>query len=193
MNGKHTSYRTPTIPASNTHHSLAFAATSTSSLLSALLSVRSTPPRIIQSPPTQPRRASVALVLRLTPPEGLKIPEEEWGVGLGLDEFFKLRESESESVLLAVRLKGNYQLIKDVYFSLVQYSLGISPRDDPSDHVHPSNLPPFRPLLVAHRLPRRSVRAIGYFFPLYSVTGDVGRDRRGSGREGIRLGREVGR
>lgn len=77
---------------------LSAAATPTSSLLSALLSVRSTPPRIIQSPPTQPRRASVALVLRLRPPPGLEIPEEEWGVGMGLDEFFRLRECDAQRI-----------------------------------------------------------------------------------------------
>lgn len=62
------------------------------SLQSALLSLRATPPRIIQSPPTQPRRASVALVLRLNPPPGLEIPEHQFGVGFDLDTFFKLRE-----------------------------------------------------------------------------------------------------
>lgn len=64
----------------------------TQALLSALLSLRSTPPRIIQSPPTQPRRASVALIIRLKPPEGLSVPESQAGVGLGLEEFFRLRE-----------------------------------------------------------------------------------------------------
>jgi hypothetical protein len=77
---------------------LSKAATPTSSLLSALLSVLSTPPRIIQSPPTQPRRASVALVLRLRPPPGLEIPKEQWGVGMGLDEFFRLRECDAQRI-----------------------------------------------------------------------------------------------
>jgi hypothetical protein len=84
----------------------------TSSLLSALLSLRATPPRIIQSPPTQPRRASVALIIRyvhmltqcfyakpfnfdcrLKPPTGLNIPANESGVGLSIEEFFRLRTS----------------------------------------------------------------------------------------------------
>lgn len=62
----------------------------TPALLSALLSLRSTPPRLIQSPPTQPRRASVALIIRLKPPEGLDIPEYENGVGSTIEEFFRL-------------------------------------------------------------------------------------------------------
>lgn len=59
-------------------------------LQSAIQSLRSTPPRIIQSPPSQPRRASVALVVRLSPPEGLHIPENQYGVGLSVDDFFQL-------------------------------------------------------------------------------------------------------
>jgi len=38
-------------------------------LARALTRIRSTPPRIITSPPTQPRRAAVALVIRVTPPK----------------------------------------------------------------------------------------------------------------------------
>ncbi|KAJ9098706.1 hypothetical protein QFC21_004354 [Naganishia friedmannii] len=63
----------------------------TSSLLSALLSLRATPPRIIQSPPTQPRRASVALIIRLKPSVGLEIPPQEYGTGSSIEEFFRLR------------------------------------------------------------------------------------------------------
>ncbi|GFZ50715.1 hypothetical protein JCM24511_08473 [Saitozyma sp. JCM 24511] len=72
-------------------------------VLSLLHSLRQTPPRLIQSPPTQPRRASVALILRMKPapgivfaghePEGWTgevIPHDEWGLGLGLEDFFRL-------------------------------------------------------------------------------------------------------
>lgn len=72
-------------------------------LLALIQSLRSTPPRLILSPPTQPRRASVALILRMRPapdlvfegniPEGYVgpvIPTEEFGVGLPFEEFLRL-------------------------------------------------------------------------------------------------------
>ncbi|CAD6586295.1 MAG: hypothetical protein TREMPRED_004383 [Tremellales sp. Tagirdzhanova-0007] len=68
-----------------------------------LQSLRHTSPRLIQSPPTQPRRASVALIIRFRPaddlvfvghePEGWRgpvIPHSDFGLGLGLDDFFRL-------------------------------------------------------------------------------------------------------
>lgn len=71
-----------------------------------LTSLRLTPPRLIQSPPTQPRRASVALIIRMKPspelafqgrvPEGWTgevIPEEDFGIGYTIEDFFALRKS----------------------------------------------------------------------------------------------------
>ncbi|KAK1926197.1 hypothetical protein DB88DRAFT_481029 [Papiliotrema laurentii] len=68
-----------------------------------LTSLRLTPPRLIQSPPTQPRRASVALIIRMKPspelafqgrvPEGWTgevIPEEDFGIGYTIEDFFAL-------------------------------------------------------------------------------------------------------
>lgn len=70
-----------------------------------LLSLRQTSPRLIKSPPTQQRRASVAMIVRMRPapdlvfegsePEGWTgdvIKRDQWGLGLGLDDFFRLRE-----------------------------------------------------------------------------------------------------
>lgn len=78
-------------------------ATPATDLFSLLHSLRQTPPRLIQSPPTQPRRASVALILRMKPAEGLVfeghepegwtgrvIKREDWGLGLALEDFFQL-------------------------------------------------------------------------------------------------------
>jgi hypothetical protein len=75
-------------------------------LHSLLHSLRHTSPRLITSPPTQPRRASVALIIRMRPapslafeghvPEGWTgevIPKSDWGLGLNLEDFFRLRES----------------------------------------------------------------------------------------------------
>lgn len=69
-----------------------------------LNSLRLTPPRLIQSPPTQPRRASVALIIRMRPPpeiafegrvpEGFKgevVPEDQFGIGYGIEDFFRVR------------------------------------------------------------------------------------------------------
>ena len=66
-------------------------------------SLRRTPPKLIQSPPTQPRRASVALIIRLRPspnlvfeghePEGWTgpvIPQDQFGLGYGIEDFFQL-------------------------------------------------------------------------------------------------------
>jgi len=73
---------------------------------SMLLSLRLTSPRLIKSPPTQMRRASVAMILRMRPspdlvfeghePKGWTggvVKREDWGLGLGLDDFFRLRRS----------------------------------------------------------------------------------------------------
>ncbi|KAI0052905.1 hypothetical protein FA95DRAFT_1181656 [Auriscalpium vulgare] len=43
-------------------------------LARALQRIRSTPPRIIASPPTQPRRAAVALIIRVLPPPNYSLP-----------------------------------------------------------------------------------------------------------------------
>lgn len=72
---------------------------------SMLLSLRHTSPRLIKSPPTQPRRASVAMILRMRPAPDLVfeghepagwtgdvIKRDQWGLGLGLSDFFRLRE-----------------------------------------------------------------------------------------------------
>lgn len=58
-------------------------------LAHALTKIRSTPPRIITSPPTQPRRAAVALVIRVTPPRGFPqvLPRQTQP---SLQEFFQL-------------------------------------------------------------------------------------------------------
>jgi hypothetical protein len=58
-------------------------------LAHALTKIRSTPPRVITSPPTQPRRAAVALVIRVTPPKGfpqILSPQTQ----PSLQEFFQL-------------------------------------------------------------------------------------------------------
>lgn len=58
-------------------------------LAHALTKIRSTPPRIITSPPTQPRRAAVALVIRVTPPRSFpQIPPPQ--TQPSLQEFFQL-------------------------------------------------------------------------------------------------------
>lgn len=58
-------------------------------LANALTKIRSTPPRIITSPPTQPRRAAVALVIRVTPPRSFPqiLPRQTQP---SLQEFFQL-------------------------------------------------------------------------------------------------------
>ena len=58
-------------------------------LAHALTKIRSTPPRVITSPPTQPRRAAVALVIRVTPPRNLpQLPSRQ--TQPSLKEFFQL-------------------------------------------------------------------------------------------------------
>ena len=58
-------------------------------LTHALAKIRSTPPRIITSPPTQPRRAAVALVVRVIPPRNFpQIPQRQ--TQPSLQEFFQL-------------------------------------------------------------------------------------------------------
>lgn len=74
-------------------------------VLSLIQSLRSTPPRLILSPPSQPRRASVALILRMRPapdlvfegnePAGYTgpvVPADEFGIGLPFDDFLRLGE-----------------------------------------------------------------------------------------------------
>ena len=57
-------------------------------LAHALTKIRLTPPRVITSPPTQPRRAAVSLVIRVTPPKGfLQIPPPQ--TQPSLQEFFQ--------------------------------------------------------------------------------------------------------
>lgn len=58
-------------------------------LAHALTKIRSTPPRVITSPPTQPRRAAVALVIRVTPPRNFSqiLPCQTQP---SLQEFFQL-------------------------------------------------------------------------------------------------------
>ncbi|KAH9836508.1 uncharacterized protein C8Q71DRAFT_857742 [Rhodofomes roseus] len=53
----------------------------------ALHHIRSTPPRVISSPATQPRRAAVALIIRVVPPPSYNLPPEPTP---GLTEFFQL-------------------------------------------------------------------------------------------------------
>ena len=58
-------------------------------LAHALAKIRSTPPRVITSPPTQPRRAAVALVIRVSPPRNFpQIPPRQ--AQPSLQEFFQL-------------------------------------------------------------------------------------------------------
>ncbi|WWC85746.1 uncharacterized protein L201_000612 [Kwoniella dendrophila CBS 6074] len=80
-----------------------FHPTPSADLLTLLQDLRLSVPRAIQSPPTQPRRASVALIIRLKPapelvfeghePEGYSgdlIKESDFGLGYTLDDFFRL-------------------------------------------------------------------------------------------------------
>ncbi|KAF9270556.1 hypothetical protein L218DRAFT_983044 [Marasmius fiardii PR-910] len=55
----------------------------------ALHKIRATPPRIITSPPTQPRRAAVAILIRVVPSPSAPPPTTQNGQ-LSLTEFFKL-------------------------------------------------------------------------------------------------------
>ncbi|KAJ7630581.1 hypothetical protein FB45DRAFT_915926 [Roridomyces roridus] len=56
-------------------------------LSKALHRIRSTPPRVIASPPTQPRRAAVAILIRVVPAPGGPIPPTN---PVTLSEFFEL-------------------------------------------------------------------------------------------------------
>ncbi|KAI0768627.1 hypothetical protein BD413DRAFT_130527 [Trametes elegans] len=64
----------------------------------ALHRIRSTPPRIIASPATQPRRAAVAIILRVSPPPNYAVPAPQTADGSSpanapppsLSEFFQL-------------------------------------------------------------------------------------------------------
>ncbi|KZV70331.1 hypothetical protein PENSPDRAFT_607459 [Peniophora sp. CONT] len=63
--------------------------TTTALLSRALHRLRTTAPRIIASPPTQPRRAAVALILRIVPPPNFPLPPAPSGDSkLSLPEFF---------------------------------------------------------------------------------------------------------
>ncbi|KAJ7293192.1 hypothetical protein C8J57DRAFT_1444491 [Mycena rebaudengoi] len=55
----------------------------------ALHRIRTTPPRIIASPPTQPRRAAVALIIRVVPSPGAVLPPPP-ATPVTLSEFFEL-------------------------------------------------------------------------------------------------------
>ncbi|KAF7367227.1 Nudix hydrolase domain-containing protein [Mycena sanguinolenta] len=55
----------------------------------ALHRIRSTPPRIIASPPTQPRRAAVSLIIRVVPAPNAVFPPESANP-VTLSEFFEL-------------------------------------------------------------------------------------------------------
>lgn len=55
----------------------------------ALHRIRSTPPRVIASPPTQPRRAAVALIIRVVPPPNFPLPPKSTPPP-SLSEFFEL-------------------------------------------------------------------------------------------------------
>ncbi|KAI9444985.1 hypothetical protein H4582DRAFT_870404 [Lactarius indigo] len=57
----------PTMSSDHTNYS-------TNLLSRALHRIRSIPPRVITSPPTQPRRAAVALILRVVPPHNFHLP-----------------------------------------------------------------------------------------------------------------------
>ncbi|KAF9498093.1 hypothetical protein BDN71DRAFT_1386480, partial [Pleurotus eryngii] len=59
----------------------------------ALHRIRSTPPRIIASPPTQPRRAAVAIIIRVVPSPDAAFPAPQLGSSTApttLSEFFDL-------------------------------------------------------------------------------------------------------
>ncbi|KAJ7225888.1 hypothetical protein GGX14DRAFT_422772 [Mycena pura] len=56
----------------------------------ALHRIRATPPRIIASPPTQPRRAAVALIIRVVPPPHAVFPDEKVSQAFSLADFFEL-------------------------------------------------------------------------------------------------------
>ncbi|KAI0080050.1 hypothetical protein K474DRAFT_1689478 [Panus rudis PR-1116 ss-1] len=56
----------------------------------ALHQIRSTPPRIIASPATQPRRAAVALIIRVSPPPNLPSTSKNVPQATSLTEFFQL-------------------------------------------------------------------------------------------------------
>ncbi|KAI0274868.1 hypothetical protein BC834DRAFT_850061 [Gloeopeniophorella convolvens] len=58
-------------------------------LARALQRIRSTPPRVIASPPTQPRRAAVALIIRVVPPPHLSLPPK-LAAQPSLADFFDL-------------------------------------------------------------------------------------------------------
>ncbi|KAG9009518.1 hypothetical protein FRB94_014197 [Tulasnella sp. JGI-2019a] len=50
-----------------------------------------TPPRLIVSPATQPRRAAVAIIIHITPPEGYSLPPpEEYEVPQTLEQLFAM-------------------------------------------------------------------------------------------------------
>ncbi|KAF8640648.1 hypothetical protein AX17_000305 [Amanita inopinata Kibby_2008] len=58
-------------------------------LARALQRIRSTPPRVIASPPTQPRRAAVALIIRVAPSSSTPLPPQSTNPD-SLNEFLEL-------------------------------------------------------------------------------------------------------
>ncbi|KAF8342571.1 uncharacterized protein EI90DRAFT_2902605 [Cantharellus anzutake] len=76
-----------------------------------------TPPRLIASPPTQPRRAAVSLVMRIRPPEGYPLPEQSAYEVPSLEKFFEqdwARHPEARAELLFIRRDKSKQNFKDV-------------------------------------------------------------------------------
>lgn len=153
-------------------------------LLSTLQSLRHTSPRLITSPPTQPRRASVALIVRMRPapslvfegyePDGWTgevIPKSEWGLGLNLEDFFRLRRYPS--VFTSLRFSFSplstswHGVLRNLWYELrrrLTSSLGPTSRYHPRTPLHPPRLRPIihrRPftLVKPYRLPRRPSRA----------------------------------
>ncbi|QRV76179.1 NUDIX family hydrolase [Ceratobasidium sp. AG-Ba] len=76
----------------------------------ALNRIRATPPRIIASPPTQPRRASVSLIIHVRPPAHvLARPDLIPPTPPNLNDFFRLdwvNHPESVAELLYIRREG---------------------------------------------------------------------------------------
>lgn len=162
-----------------------------------LLSLRLTSPRLIKSPPTQPRRASVAMILRMRPapslvfegsePEGWTgdvIKRDQFGLGLGLDDFFRLRK-----LFTPVAARRESQLNA--------FSMGQPPRYCPRAALYPTRritypLGRLISLVLAYCLSRWSTRAKGPVGALHGTQGDMGGDRRGPSRAGICAGRQIG-
>ncbi|PVF96388.1 hypothetical protein CPB86DRAFT_787013 [Serendipita vermifera] len=86
-------------------------------LASAIHSVRTTPPRIIASPPTQPRRAAVALIIRVVPPANYPFVEGQDNAvptqSISIQDFFELdwvnAPGARPEILYLRRKKGDSQ------------------------------------------------------------------------------------